>query len=111
MVKVSTFLLLMIGAAFFSSSTQASCSFRVQSGELVRCGMTQLEIRAYLGHPDNVSTTSIGVNARYRQRRQTLRTWSYIIESDIGGQFLVNVYFDGDKVVDIKKKQSRRLSN
>ena len=103
------FATLVVGTAFlFSSNASASCSFRVASGELVRCGMTQLEVRVLLGSPDNVSMNSVGVNARYRQRGQTLRTWSYLTRANVGGLFFVNVYFDGDEVVDIKKRQANR---
>ncbi|MBY6063332.1 DUF2845 domain-containing protein [Pseudidiomarina sediminum] len=94
-------------SALMLSSAAYGCSFRVKGGDLVRCGMSKIEVMDKIGRPDMRNTESVGVNTGYRRGGRSSETWSYVTRGDIGGKYYVTVYFSGDKVVDIKSKQVR----
>ncbi len=85
-----------------------SCTFRVAGGQLVRCGMSKIEVIDKMGQPQMRDTESLGVNAGFGRRGETVEVWSYLTRGDIGGKRYVSIYFSGNNVVDIKTKQQGR---
>lgn len=89
------------------STAAYGCSFRVKGGDLIRCGMSKIEVMDKIGQPDLRETESVGVNTGYGRGGRSAEAWSYVTRGDIGGKYYVTVYFSGNKVVDIKSKQVR----
>ncbi|RUO59553.1 hypothetical protein [Pseudidiomarina insulisalsae] len=53
-----------LALSFFSASAH-SCSFRIKGGDLIRCGMTKIEVMDKIGQPnlrDKILYTSIKIN-------------------------------------------------
>ncbi len=94
-------------SSFYSASAE-SCSFRIKGGDLVRCGMTKMEVMDKVGQPDMRDRQSIGVNDGFGRGGRSVEAWSYIVRGDIGGQYYLTVMFSGNKVVDIESRQARR---
>lgn len=100
-------LLALVASAFWPSPAQ-SCAFRITGGELIRCGMSKIEVMNKIGSPQMRNTESIGVNTGFGRGGRTAESWAYVIESDIGGNHYLTVFFASNKVVDIESKQVRR---
>jgi hypothetical protein len=94
--------------ALFYSSTVEACSFRISGGELIRCGMSKIEVMNKIGSPEYTNTDSIGVNDGYGRGGRTVQSWSYIVQGDIGGDYYLTVQFAANKVVNIETKQVNR---
>lgn len=92
----------------FYLPTAESCSFRIKGGDLIRCGMTKIEVMDKIGSPDMRDRQSIGVNTGYGRGGRSAEAWSYIVRGDIGGKFYLTVLFSGSKVVEIESRQARR---
>lgn len=105
-MKYFSILALIVGLVY-SSNAQA-CSFRLADGELIRCGMSKVEVMNKIGSPDFTSTDSIGVNDGFGRGGRTVQSWSYIVSGDIGGDYYLTVQFASNKVVDVESKQVNR---
>lgn len=100
-------ILLLIAGLFYSSDAQA-CSFRISGGELIRCGMTKIEVMNKVGSPDYTSTDSVGINDGFGRGGRSVESWSYIVRGDIGGDYYLTVQFASNKVIDVESKQVNR---
>lgn len=92
----------------FFSPTAESCSFRIKGGDLIRCGMTKIEVMDKIGNPDMRDRQSVGVNTGYGRGGRSAEAWSYVVRGDIGGKYYLTVMFSGNKVVEIESRQARR---
>ncbi|MDN7123455.1 hypothetical protein J6I90_01000 [Pseudidiomarina sp. 1APP75-32.1] len=102
------FLIVLASILAFYSSPAESCSFRIKGGDLIRCGMTKIEVVDKIGNPDRRNWQSLGVNSGNGRGGVSAEAWSYIVRGDIGGEHYVTVLFSGSKVVEIESRQARR---
>ncbi|RUO49636.1 DUF2845 domain-containing protein [Pseudidiomarina donghaiensis] len=94
---------------FISFSALANkCAFRISGGELIRCGMSKIEVMNHLGQPELTSTESLGVNDGFGHGGQTVESWSYVAVGDIGGEYYLTVRFAESKVIGIESEQVNR---
>ncbi|WP_411358653.1 hypothetical protein [Pseudidiomarina salilacus] len=102
--------LLMIFASMVISysPTAKACSFRISGGELIRCGMTKIEVMNKIGNLDMRDRQTIGVNTGFGRGGRSAEAWSYVVKGDIGGEYYLTVLFSGNKVVEIESQQVRR---
>ncbi|WP_417680875.1 hypothetical protein [Pseudidiomarina aquimaris] len=101
-------LMTLTGILMLYSPTAESCSFRIKGGDLIRCGMTKIEVMDKIGNPDMRDRQSIGVNTGFGRGSKSAEAWSYIVRGDIGGTYYLTVLFSGSKVVEIESRQARR---
>lgn len=102
---------LSILAFFFTlgySQSASACAFRIAGGELIRCGMSKIEVINKIGSPEYTSTDSIGINDGFGRGGRTVESWSYIVKGDIGGDYYLTIQFASSKVVDIESAQINR---
>lgn len=103
------YLLIAFCLFFISFSAFADkCAFRISSGELIRCGMSKIEVMNHLGQPELTNTESLGVNDGFGQGGQTVESWSYVAVGDIGGEYYLTVRFAESKVIGIESEQVNR---
>ncbi|PTB87680.1 hypothetical protein C9927_01480 [Pseudidiomarina aestuarii] len=106
MLKLISLLFLLIAA--LNSTPVESCAFRIEGGDLIRCGMTKIEVQRKIGNPELRDRQTIGVDTGYGRGGQSAEAWSYVVRGDIGGEYYLTVMFSGNKVVDIESKQVDR---
>lgn len=87
----------------------AECSFRLQGGKLLRCGMASIEILDRLGPPILKEQRTIGVSTNSVERGKTVEVWSYQTKADVGGDFLLSIELTDGKVTLIQRKQKGRI--
>jgi hypothetical protein len=105
---VKWLLITLASILIFYSPTAESCSFRIKGGDLIRCGMTKIEVMDKIGNPDMRDRQSVGVNTGFGRGGRSAEAWSYIVRGDIGGKYYLTVLFSGNKVVEIESRQARR---
>ena|SRR5690554_3965737 len=101
-------LITLAGILGLYSPTAESCSFRISGGELIRCGMTKIEVMNKIGNPELRDRQSIGVNTGFGRSGKSAEAWSYVVKGDIGGEYYLTVLFSGNKVVEIESQQVKR---
>ncbi|OZB43566.1 MAG: hypothetical protein B7X50_00465 [Alishewanella sp. 34-51-39] len=103
-----TFWFFVIGISL-SLPAMANCSFRLDDGKLLRCGMPGIEVLDRLGQPLLKEQVTLGVSTNSVERGQTVEVWSYKTRADMGGEFLLSIEFTDGKVSNISRKQRGRL--
>ena len=98
-----------IAGYFFTLSAAANCSFRLQDGKLLRCGMASIEVIDRLGQPLLKEQITVGVSTNNIERGNTVEVWSYKTRADVGGEFLLSIELTDGKVTTINRKQQGRL--
>ncbi|WP_411360327.1 hypothetical protein [Pseudidiomarina salilacus] len=101
-------LIVAVSVLVLYSPIAESCSFRIKGGDLIRCGMTKIEVMDKIGNPDMRDRQSIGINTGFGRGGRTAEAWSYVVRGDIGGEYYLTVMFSGNKVVEIESRQARR---
>ncbi|WP_105189667.1 DUF2845 domain-containing protein [Pseudoalteromonas sp. T1lg48] len=91
-----------------STAVLAGQSFRLADGDLVYIGMNKIEVLDKLGEPLMKDVQSVGVDKGEGFAGKKTEVWSYRLEGDIGGEYLVSVTFKGDKATSIDSKQRNR---
>ena len=91
-----------------SSAIAAKCAFRISGGELIRCGMSKIEVMTKIGRPAMTSTESVGINAGFGRGGRSVEAWSYVTTGDIGGEYYLTVRFANNKVIEIESQQVNR---
>ena len=91
------------------SNNASACGFRLDNGKLVRCGMNRIELLSLAGEPLSKDIETLGVDTGEPVKGETIETWSYRLQGDMGGQFLVSVSLQAGKVTAITSKQQGRL--
>jgi hypothetical protein len=92
-----------------SLPAMANCSFRLDDGKLLSCGMSGIEVVDRLGQPLLKEQLTLGVSTNSVERGQTVDVWSYKTRADMGGEFLLSIEFTDGKVSKISRKQQGRL--
>lgn len=92
-----------------SLPAMANCSFRLDDGKLLRCGMSGIEVVDRLGQPLLKEQLTLGVSTNSVERGQTVDVWSYKTKADMGGDFLLSIEFTDGKVSKISRKQQGRI--
>ncbi|MBR9908407.1 MAG: DUF2845 domain-containing protein [Gammaproteobacteria bacterium] len=94
---------------FFSfSAFAAKCAFRISGGELIRCGMSKIEVTTKIGQPALTSTESVGINDGFGRGGRSVEAWQYVTTGDIGGEYYLTVRFANNKVIEIESQQVNR---
>lgn len=96
-------------AGLIFSQQVAACGFRLDDGKLLRCGMSRIDIVAAAGEPASKDIETLGVDTGEPVKGETIETWSYRLQGDIGGQYLVSLTLKAGKVVAINTKQLGRI--
>ncbi|MCC5453167.1 DUF2845 domain-containing protein [Rheinheimera sp. UJ51] len=94
---------------FFTVSAVANCSFRLQDGKLLRCGMASIEVLERLGQPLLKEQLTVGVSTNHIERGKSVEIWSYKTKADVGGEFLLSIELTDGKVTTINRQQQGRL--
>ena len=92
-----------------SSGSYSDNSFRTVDGRLLRTGMNRIEVLSLVGQPYSKDVESYGINIDEHSGGRTIETWSYVLQSTIGGWFLVSLTLEGGVVTAIWTKQEGRL--
>ena len=92
----------------FTLPAAADCSFRLQDGKLLRCGMATIEVLDRLGQPLLREQITLGVSTNRAERGQTVEVWSYKTTADVGGDYIISIEFTDGKVSNIARKQQNR---
>ncbi len=88
--------------------TNAGSSFRLSNGDLVLKDMSKIEILDKLGAPILKDVQSLGIDTGGNVKvGKKVETWSYKLKGSIGGEYLVSITFQGDKVIDIASEQKK----
>ncbi|GGF01321.1 hypothetical protein [Pseudoalteromonas gelatinilytica] len=88
--------------------TYAGSSFRLSNGDLVLKDMSKIEILDKLGTPILKDVQSLGIDTGGNVKvGKKVETWSYKLKGSIGGEYLVSITFQGDKVIDIASEQKK----
>ncbi|WP_295507950.1 DUF2845 domain-containing protein [uncultured Pseudoalteromonas sp.] len=86
----------------------AGSSFRLSDGDLVLKDMSKIEVLDKLGTPLLKDVQSLGIDTGGNIKPgQKVETWSYNLKGSIGGEYLVSITFEGDRVVDITSVQKK----
>ena len=96
-------------AAMTFSTQAAACGFRLDDGKLLRCGMKRIDVIALAGEPVSKDVDTLGVDTGEPVKGETIETWSYRLQGDIGGEYLVSLTLKAGKVVAISSKQLERI--
>lgn len=96
-------------AALTFSTQAAACGFRLDDGKLLRCGMKRIDVIALAGEPVSKDVDTLGVDTGEPVKGETIETWSYRLQGDIGGEYLVSLTLKAGKVVAISSKQLERI--
>lgn len=96
-------------AALVFSAQSAACGFRLDDGKLLRCGMTRIEVMSLAGEPVSKDVDTLGVDTGEVGKGETVETWSYRLQGDIGGEYLVSLTLKAGKVTAISSKQRERI--
>lgn len=96
-------------AAMTFSTQAAACGFRLNDGKLLRCGMKRIDVVALAGEPVSKDVDTLGVDTGEPVKGETIETWSYRLQGDIGGEYLVSLTLKAGKVVAISSKQLERI--
>lgn len=96
-------------AAMTFSTQAAACGFRLDDGKLLRCGMKRIDVVALAGEPVSKDVDTLGVDTGEPVKGETIETWSYRLQGDIGGEYLVSLTLKAGKVVAISSKQLERI--
>lgn len=96
-------------AALLISAQAGACGFRLEDGKLLRCGMKRIEVLALVGEPIAKDVETLGVDTGEPVKGETIETWSYRLQGDIGGEYLVSLTLKAGKVAAISSKQSDRI--
>ena len=100
----------LVTVAAMTFSTQATaCGFRLDDGKLLRCGMKRIDVIALAGEPVSKDVDTLGVDTGEPVKGETIETWSYRLQGDIGGEYLVSLTLKAGKVVAINSKQLERI--
>ena len=100
----------LVTVAAMTFSTQATaCGFRLDDGKLLRCGMKRIDVIALAGEPVSKDVDTLGVDTGEPVKGETIETWSYRLQGDIGGEYLVSLTLKAGKVVAISSKQLERI--
>ncbi|WP_417703939.1 hypothetical protein [Rheinheimera aquimaris] len=100
---------LMTVAALTFSIQATACGFRLDDGKLLRCGMKRIDVIALAGEPVSKDVDTLGVDTGEPVKGETIETWSYRLQGDIGGEYLVSLTLKAGKVVAINSKQLERI--
>lgn len=100
----------LVTVAAMTFSTQATaCGFRLDDGKLLRCGMKRIDVIALAGEPVSKDVDTLGVDTGEPVKGETIETWSYRLQGDIGGEYMVSLTLKAGKVVAINSKQLERI--
>lgn len=100
----------LVTVAAMTFSTQATaCGFRLDDGKLLRCGMKRIDVVALAGEPVSKDVDTLGVDTGEPVKGETIETWSYRLQGDIGGEYMVSLTLKAGKVVAISSKQLERI--
>tara|TARA_Y100001963_G_scaffold147011_1_gene222735 strand:- start:444 stop:758 length:315 start_codon:yes stop_codon:yes gene_type:complete len=100
----------LVTVAAMTFSTQATaCGFRLDDGKLLRCGMKRIDVIALAGEPVSKDVDTLGVDTGEPVKGETIETWSYRLQGDIGGEYMVSLTLKAGKVVAISSKQLERI--
>ncbi|HBN89026.1 DUF2845 domain-containing protein [Rheinheimera aquimaris] len=101
------FLMTVVALTFSIQAT--ACGFRLDDGKLLRCGMKRIDVIALAGEPVSKDVDTLGVDTGEPVKGETIETWSYRLQGDIGGEYLVSLTLKAGKVVAINSKQLERI--
>ncbi|WP_273024480.1 hypothetical protein [Rheinheimera sp.] len=101
------FLMTVVALTFSIQAT--TCGFRLDDGKLLRCGMKRIDVIALAGEPVSKDVDTLGVDTGEPVKGETIETWSYRLQGDIGGEYLVSLTLKAGKVVAINSKQLERI--
>ncbi|MBZ9610684.1 hypothetical protein [Rheinheimera maricola] len=96
-------------AVLLVASQANACGFRLNDGKLLKCGMTRIEVMAVAGEPLAKDIETTAVDSGEPVKGETIETWSYRLQGDIGGEYLVSVTLSAGKVSAIYRKQQGRI--
>lgn len=100
---------LAVTAVLMFSAQAAACGFRLDDGKLLRCGMKRVDVMALAGEPLSKDVDTLGIDTGEPVKGETTETWSYRLQGDIGGEYLVSLTLKAGKVVAISSKQLERI--
>ena len=101
------FLMTVVALTFSIQAT--ACGFRLDDGKLLRCGMKRIDVIALAGEPVSKDVDTLGVDTGEPVKGETIETWSYRLQGDIGGEYMVSLTLKAGKVVAISSKQLERI--
>lgn len=107
-MKIYLGLLCLLAGLLSTSAIAAKCAFRISGGELIRCGMSKIEVTTKIGRPAITSTESVGINDGFGRGGRSVEAWSYVVAGDIGGEYYLTVRFANNKVIEIESQQVNR---
>ena len=82
---------------------------RLDDGKLLRCGMKRVDVMAVAGEHLSKDIDTLGTDTGAPVKGETTETWSYRLQGDIGGEYLVSLTLKAGKVVAISSKQLERI--
>ncbi|MGH9773175.1 MAG: hypothetical protein ACRD4Q_16010 [Candidatus Acidiferrales bacterium] len=110
-MKNSVLKVLLVGFCLWSVSgaAWAGGSFRLENGQLLRTGMSRIEVLSMVGAPLSKDVDTHGVSTDNTSGGKTVESWSYILNDTFGQKFLVTIVLEGGTVTEISSKQQGRM--